>query len=50
MTKKLILLLTALSLGSTVLLSGCNTIQGAGQDIEKAGSKVSEEAREHKRY
>jgi len=50
MMKKLVLLLTALSLGSTVLLTGCNTVQGAGKDIEKAGNKVQEEAVEHKRY
>lgn len=50
MMKKLVLILVALTLGSPALLTGCNTIQGAGQDIEKAGSKVQEEAREHKRY
>lgn len=25
-------------------LAGCNTVQGVGQDVEKAGSKISEAA------
>ena len=48
MTTK-ILLMFALALGSSAL-TGCNTMQGAGQDISKAGAKVSEEAQEHKKY
>ena len=31
-------------------LTGCNTIQGAGKDVERAGEKVQQEATEHKRY
>jgi predicted small secreted protein len=50
MLKKLMLVLVALTIGSPVLLTGCNTMQGAGRDIEKAGGKISEEAQEHKRY
>jgi predicted small secreted protein len=50
MLKKLMLVLVALTIGSPVLLTGCNTMQGAGRDIEKAGSKISDEAQEHKRY
>jgi len=50
MLKKLMLVLVALSIGSPVLLTGCNTMQGAGRDIEKAGNKIQEEAQEHKRY
>ncbi len=49
MIARIVLLLVALSLGS-VSLTACNTVQGAGKDIEKAGSKVQEEAQEHKRY
>lgn len=49
MMAKILLLLAALSL-SSVALTGCNTVQGAGQDISKAGQKVQEEAQEHKRY
>jgi predicted small secreted protein len=50
MMKKLMLVLVALTIGSPVLLTGCNTMQGAGRDIEKAGNKIQEEAVEHKRY
>jgi predicted small secreted protein len=50
MMKKLMAVLVALSIGSPVLLTGCNTMQGAGRDIEKAGNKIQEEAQEHKRY
>ncbi len=46
---RILLLLAALSLGS-VVLAGCNTVQGAGTDISKAGQKVEQEAQEHKRY
>jgi predicted small secreted protein len=49
MTTKIVLLLFSIALGSSAL-TGCNTIQGAGQDVSKAGSKVSEEAQEHKKY
>jgi predicted small secreted protein len=50
MMKKLMLVLVALTIGSPVLLTGCNTVQGAGKDVEKAGNKIQEEAVEHKRY
>jgi predicted small secreted protein len=50
MMKKLMLVLVALTLGSPVLLTGCNTMQGAGRDIEKAGNKIQDEAAEHKHY
>ena len=36
--------------GAFATLSGCNTVQGAGKDVEKAGEKVQSEAVEHKRY
>lgn len=49
MIKKLVLLLAALGIGATTL-TACNTMQGAGRDIEKAGQKVQEEAQEHKKY
>lgn len=29
-------------------LSACNTIEGAGKDIENAGDAIGDEAREHK--
>ena len=31
-------------------LSACNTIQGAGKDVEKGGEKIQKEAAEHKKY
>ena len=49
MTRKLVLLLATLIFGS-IALPACNTMQGAGRDIEKAGAKVQEEAQEHKKY
>ena len=50
MMKKLMLVLVALTIGSPILLTGCNTMQGAGRDVEKAGNKIQEEAVEHKKY
>ena len=49
MIAKILLLVTTLSLGS-LTLSACNTMQGAGRDVEKAGQKLQDEAVEHKRY
>ena len=49
MITKILLLLAALSLGS-IALTGCNTVQGAGEDISKGGQKIQQEAQEHKRY
>lgn len=36
---------TALLLSLLAILSACNTIEGAGQDIKKAGEWTSEKAR-----
>lgn len=30
------------------LLAGCNTMEGAGEDLERGGEELQEEAREHK--
>jgi predicted small secreted protein len=49
MIKKLMLLLAVLIFGP-ITLSACNTVQGAGRDVEKLGDKVQSEAVEHKRY
>ncbi len=49
MLKRLVAMLIALSF-APMLLSACNTMQGAGQDVEKAGQKVQKEAQEHKTY
>ena len=34
--------------GASTFLSACNTVAGAGQDVSKAGGKITEEAKEHK--
>lgn len=39
-----LLLMLSLAAG----LSGCNTMEGAGQDIERAGDAIEDEARERK--
>jgi predicted small secreted protein len=49
MLAKFVLLLATLSFAS-ISLNACNTVQGAGKDVEKAGVKVQEEAQEHKKY
>ena len=49
MITRLVMLVMAIAIGSSVL-SACNTVQGAGRDVERAGQKVQEEAIEHKRY
>jgi entericidin B len=46
--------LIALTLAATYVLlaglAGCNTIQGAGKDVERGGEKIQKEAQEHKTY
>jgi predicted small secreted protein len=49
MVKKLVATLIALAF-APALLAGCNTMQGAGQDISKAGQKVEKEAAQNKKY
>ncbi len=50
MTKRiLVLLLSTLYLaGAAAMLSACNTVEGAGQDIQKGGKAISNEANENK--
>ena len=43
MFKRLIALVL---LGATVAFAGCNTIAGAGRDIERGGEKMQEGARD----
>jgi predicted small secreted protein len=38
------------ALPSFALLTGCNTVEGAGKDIQAGGAKIKEEARENKKY
>ncbi|MGD2082056.1 MAG: entericidin A/B family lipoprotein [Chromatiales bacterium] len=33
-----------------LIVSACNTLEGAGEDIEAVGDEVEEEASEHKGY
>jgi predicted small secreted protein len=35
---------------ASLALTACNTMQGAGRDVESAGQKIQDEAQEHKRY
>jgi predicted small secreted protein len=48
--KRLIALMLVLSYGVLAGLAGCNTIQGAGKDVERGGEKIQKEAVEHKNY
>jgi entericidin B len=43
------LLSTLLLAGVFGTLAGCNTVAGAGQDIEQGGKAIKDEAREQKR-
>ena len=42
--------LAALMLAFAGVLSGCNTVEGAGKDIQAGGTKIKEEAKENKKY
>ena len=42
------LLATLFFAGTFVTLTGCNTIAGAGKDVEQGGKAVKDEANEHK--
>ncbi len=46
--KTFALILTTLFLAGTMALIGCNTVEGAGKDIEKGGKAIKDEASEHK--
>ncbi|MEQ1516948.1 MAG: entericidin A/B family lipoprotein [Usitatibacteraceae bacterium] len=45
--KKIILTLAALSTVA-MFTAGCNTVQGAGKDIERAGEKIENAAQKNK--
>ena len=34
--------------GTAAAVTGCNTVEGAGKDIEKGGKAIKDEASEHK--
>ncbi len=42
------ILSTFLILAFAVSLSACNTVEGAGKDIQKGGEKIEQKAEEHK--
>ncbi|AMJ58054.1 entericidin A/B family lipoprotein [Stenotrophomonas terrae] len=44
---KRLVALMLLSLFSVAVLSGCNTVAGAGKDVQKAGEKVEGAAKGH---
>jgi predicted small secreted protein len=47
MTRKILTMLIMLGMfGTLSAISGCNTIAGAGTDIERGGQAVHDEARE----
>jgi predicted small secreted protein len=43
-----LLLATLFLAGTAATLTGCNTVSGAGQDIQKGGKAITNEADEHK--
>jgi predicted small secreted protein len=48
--KRLIALMLVTSYVLLAGLAGCNTMQGAGKDIERGGEKIQKEAQENKKY
>ena len=38
-------LISLLATTSLLLLSGCNTVKGVGQDLQKAGEKIEDVAK-----
>jgi len=44
------LLATLFLTGTVTTLTGCNTVAGAGKDIEQGGKAVKDEANENKKY
>ena len=47
--KLLTVLMTLALLGPLSAISGCNTVSGAGKDIERGGEKIQGEAKEVQR-
>lgn len=51
LTKIFMPLLAALFLaGLFGSVTGCNTVEGAGKDIQQGGKAIKDEANEHKNY
>jgi len=50
MAKKFLAILAALALiGPVATMTGCNTVAGAGKDIERGGEKIQDGARDVQR-
>lgn len=45
---KRVFVATMLTMFSMFVLSGCNTMKGVGQDVQKAGEKVEDKAQDCK--
>jgi len=45
-----LLLATLFLAGAAATLTGCNTVEGAGKDIQQGGKAIKDEATEHKNY
>ena len=43
------ILMVTMVTAMTFVVTGCNTVEGVGRDIERGGEKLQGEAREHKR-
>jgi entericidin B len=43
------ILMMAMVASMSIVVTGCNTVEGVGRDIERGGEKLQGEAREHKR-
>ena len=50
MIKKIILSVatSAFIIGIFGTIAGCNTVEGAGKDLERGGEKIQDKAEEHK--
>ncbi len=42
------LLAVLMLIGAAATVSGCNTVEGAGKDIQRGGTAIKDEANEHK--
>jgi predicted small secreted protein len=47
MTRLFVILIAA---AFAAMVSGCNTIEGAGKDVQAGGEKIKDEAKENKPY
>jgi predicted small secreted protein len=42
--------LLAAIIGASFLVAACNTVEGAGKDVQAVGAKTTQEAADHKKY